>query len=314
LTGALRGLSGDFASLTATMFLFGLLMWLIPSSVIKVTTTWFSGRQLGLANGILSTGMGVGLTVGAMISATIMSPLLGGWRNVLFLYGALPIILSLLWLLTVEETHRGRPTDSEVSVPLRQALAHVFPIKAVWLLGLTMLGYIACMQGMIGYLPLYLRESGWTAASADGTLAASNGVSALGAIPLTLLSDRLGLRKSLILPTLIITIVGIALLSVFDNAVVWVLVIMVGITRDGFMALMITMTADTEGIGIPYAGTAWGFVQTISRVGSIFSPPIGNSLAATNLGLPFAFWAAMAAGSLLSFCFVKETGARKRRG
>ena len=224
------------------------------------------------------------------------------------------IMIGLLCLLTVREAHRVGSADSGGSVPLRRALAHVFRVKAVWILGLTMLGNMGCMQGMSGYLPLYLRESGWTAASADGTLAASNGVSSLGAIPVTLLSDRLGLRKALMLPIIVMTIIGIALLSVFDNAMVWPLVIMVGIARDGFMALIITTTADTEGIGILYSGTAWGFVQTISRAGSIFSPPLGNSLAATNLGLPFVFWAAIAVVSLLSLCFVKETGLRKAHG
>ncbi|GAI98627.1 unnamed protein product, partial [marine sediment metagenome] len=100
LAGALRGLSGSFISLATTMFLFGILNASIPINVHKVASIWFPGRHLGLANGILSLGMGLGLTAGAMISATILSPLLGGWRNVLLLYGAISIGISILWLLT----------------------------------------------------------------------------------------------------------------------------------------------------------------------------------------------------------------------
>ena len=308
LAGAMRGVSGDFASLTFTTFLFGLSSWIIPSSVFKTTATWFSGRQLVVANGVVSTGMGFGFTVGAMISATIVSPLLGGWENVLFLYGAISIIIGLLWLLTVREPERVGSADFGGSVPLRQAIARVFPIKAVWLLGLTLLGYLGCTQGMVGYLPTYLREIGWTAASADGTLAAFNGVSTLGAIPLALLANRLGLRKAILFPVLLITIVGVGLLPVVDNAMVWVLMIMVGIARDGFMAICLTMSTETEGIGVAYAGTAIGLVQTIFNVGPVISPPLGNSLADTNPGLPFFLWAAFGLLALLAFCFVRETG------
>jgi len=315
LTGAMRGFSGDFASLAFATFFFGLSSWIIPASVFKTTATRFSGRQLVVANGVVSAGMGFGFTVGAMISATILSPLLGGWRNVLFLYGAISIIIGLLWLLTVREPDRLGSADSEGSVPLRQAISRVFPIKAVWLIGLTLLGYAGCIQGMIGYFPTYLRNIGWTAASADGTLAAFNGVSTLGAIPLALLANRFGLRKAVLFPILLITIVGIALLPVVGNAVVWVLMIMVGFARDGFMAICFTMSTETKGIGVLYAGTAIGVVQTILNVGTVISAPLGNSLAdPANPASPFPFflWAAFGLLGLLAFCFVRETGQRRR--
>ena len=311
LAGAMRGISGDFASLALATFFFGLLIFIIPSSVFKTTATWFSGRQLVVANGVVSAGMGFGFTVGAMISATILSPLLGGWENVLFLYGAISVIIGLLWLLTVRGPEQLGLTGSESSVPLRQAISHVFPIKTVWFLGLTLLGYTGCIQGMIGYFPTYLREIGWTAATADGTLAAFNGVSTLGAIPLALLANRFGLRKAILFPILLITIVGIALLPLVDDAVVWVLMIVVGFTRDGFMAICLTMSTETKGIGALYAGTAIGLVQTILNFGSFIAPPLGNSLAdPANPAspLPFFLWGAFGLFALLAFCFVRETG------
>jgi cyanate permease len=312
LAGAMRGVSGDFNNLVLTTFIYGLSIWTVNACLFKTVAIWFSGRKLVVANGVLSAGMGFGFTVGAMISATILSPLLGGWENVLFLYGAISIILGLLWLFTVREPGWLDSAGSESGMPLRQSISHVFPIKAVWLLGLTMLGYAGCIQGMIGYLPLYLRESGWTVASADGTLAAFTGVSTLGAIPLALLTDRLGLKKAVLFPILLITIVGVALLPVVNIAMVWVLMIMVGLARDGFMAICLTMSTETEGVGAVYAGTAMGLVLTILNVGSFISPPLGNSLADINSGFPFFLWAAFGLLALVAFCFVRETGWRQR--
>jgi len=313
LAGALRGLSGSFISLATTMFLFGILNASIPINVHKVASIWFPGRHLGLANGILSLGMGLGLTAGAMISATILSPLLGGWRNVLLLYGAISIGISILWLLTRSELGQVEsPSGYAGTVLFRQALSRVVRIRGVWFLGLIMLGQVACTTGMIGYLPLYLRGIGWTAASADGALAASNSASMMVAIPMVLLSDKLGSRKTILLAAMLITASGVGLLSVVGGAMVWVSVIIASIARDGFMAVTITMITETEGVGAAYAGTALGLAMTLSRVGGIISPPVGNSLAGIKPGLPFIFWAALAAVALFGFHFLKETGRRQR--
>lgn len=313
LAGALRGLSGSFISLATTMFLFGILNASIPINVHKVASIWFPGRHLGLANGILSLGMGLGLTAGAMISATILSPLLGGWRNVLLLYGAISIGISILWLLTRSELGQVEsPSGYAGTVLFRQALSRVVRIRGVWFLGLIMLGQVACTTGMIGYLPLYLRGIGWTAASADGALAASNSASMMVAIPMALLSDKLGSRKTILLAAMLITASGVGLLSVVGGAMVWVSVIIASIARDGFMAVTITMIMETEGVGAAYAGTALGLAMTLSRVGGIISPPVGNSLAGIKPGLPFIFWAALAAVALFGFHFLKDTGRRQR--
>jgi len=313
LAGALRGLSGSFISLATTMFLFGILNASIPINVHKVASIWFPGRHLGLANGILSLGMGLGLTAGAMISATILSPLLGGWRNVLLLYGAISIGISILWLLTRSELGQVEsPSGYAGTVLFRQALSRVVRIRGVWFLGLIMLGQVACTTGMIGYLPLYLRGIGWTAASADGALAASNSASMMVAIPMVLLSDKLGSRKTILLAAMLITAIGVGLLSVVGGAMVWVSVIIASIARDGFMAVTITMIMETEGVGAAYAGTALGLAMTLSRVGGIISPPVGNSLAGINPGLPFIFWAALAAVALFGFHFLKDTGRKQR--
>ena len=313
--GALRGTTDDFFSLALVTFFMGLSLWVLPSSVFKTTATWFSGRRLVVANGVVSAGFGLGFTVGALISATVMSPLLGGWENVLFLYGGISVLIGLLWLLTVKERSQAHLGAEPTGVPLRQSVARIFPIKSIWLLGLTLLGYGACVQGMVGYLPTYLRDIGWTVASADGSLAAFNALSTLGAIPLALLSARIGLRKAVLFPVLIITIVGITLLPLVGSAAVWVIMIIMGVTRDGFMAVALTISTETEGVGVVYAGTAMGLTQTLMNVGPIISPALGNSLAdPANPASPYPFflWAAFGLLALVAFCFVKETGWKQK--
>jgi cyanate permease len=294
------------------MFLFGLLSIPMMFTTHKAAGEWFSGKQLGMANAILAMGMGIGNTVGAMISATVLSPLLGGWRNVMFAYGAIAVIICFLWL-----TARSRPGPTETSqpasmVPFREALSHVIRIKPVWLLALFKLCINSYVCGFMGYLPLYLRGIGWPDVSADGALATLAAASVIGVIPLSVLSDRIGLRKIVLYLVVAMIIIGVSLLSIFGGSATWVAVVMVGLVQESFFALAITMIMETRGIGATYAGTALGLGTTMSGLGGFFGPPIGNRLAEINPRFGFAFWAAMAAAGLVVFRFVEETGWKKR--
>jgi NNP family nitrate/nitrite transporter-like MFS transporter len=97
LSGALRGLSDSFGTLLLTVFLNGVFRLIIPVNVTKAVGMWFRGPRLGTAMGISAMGMGLGLFLGPMISASVLSPLLGGWRQVMYFYGALSALVGLVW-------------------------------------------------------------------------------------------------------------------------------------------------------------------------------------------------------------------------
>jgi NNP family nitrate/nitrite transporter-like MFS transporter len=314
ITGSLRGLSESFFALTATVFINGLVRMVIPVTVTKTVGLWFKGPRLGMAMGISAMGVGLGLMLGPLISATVLSPLLGGWRNVMHLYGGISVIIGLLWLLFGRVPHQF---DSDIGyaekVPLGKAVSRLIRNKALWLIGLTLLFRMSGMMGMTGYLPLYLRGQGWTEPSADGTLATFYAVSALCVVPLSLLSDRLGSRKAIIFPALISAIICIGLLPLVGGVSVWLLIIFAGAFFDGYMAITTTMLLETEGVGVEYSGTALGIAFTIAQIGSVVSPPLGNSFAAAGQGVPFHFWAALSVVALVIFSFVKETGRRRTK-
>ncbi|MFC2032007.1 nitrate/nitrite transporter [Chloroflexota bacterium] len=314
LTGALRGLSSDFVSLAVTMFLFGFIIWMIPLNAHRITAVWFSGRYMGMANGILSVGISTGYMIGPLISSTILSPLFGGWRNVLFFYSVVSIAIGLIWMVTGREPREADSLPNQgYSAPFRQALSHVVRIKSVWILGFILIGQMGCIQGVSGYLPLYLRASGWTVASADSTLAVLAGTATMATIPYTLISDRLGLRKFVLIPTLSVAAIITILLWKINGPAIWALIILIGLLRGGFMALLITVVIETKDIGATYAGTAQGLMTAVSQFGGFIGPPVGNSLANFNMGLPFAFWGVLSGITLPLFYFIPETGRGKNR-
>jgi len=307
ILGASRGLSNSFLILSITVFLHGSVRLIIPITLTKIIGLWFRGKNLGMAMGIFAMGMGLGFMLGQMISATILSPLLGGWREVLYFYGVVSIAVGILWYFFGKEPHRDDSTSGESSsVPLRQALSRLIHIKALWLLGFTLMLRLGSIMGMTGYLPLYLREQGWAPASADGALALFYGLSMLCVVPLTSLSDRLEARKAFLVIAQIVTLICFGLLPFVDGIPIWILMILSGAFMDCFMAIMVTMALETEGVGPEDYGTATGIMLTIAQAGNILSPPFGNSLASLNTGLPFLFWAALSAAALFTLVPIKD--------
>ncbi len=312
VTGALRGVSDSYFTLALTVFLNGVVRLILPVAVTKTVGLWFRGKNLGLAMGISAMGMGLGLMLGPMVSATILSPSLDGWRNVMYFYGAISAGVGVLWLFFGRDPQQHSLASSDsAAVPFRQALSRLVHLKGLWLIGLMLLFRGAGLMGMTGYLPLYLREElGWEIAASDGTLAAFYGISTLCVVPLAYLSDRIGFRKPILYLGAIMTIISLGILPLVDGWVIWALMLVSGIFMDGFMSITITTLLETKGVGAVFSGTALGMVFTIAHIGSVVSPPLGNSLAAITAGAPFFFWASLSVIALIALAFIRETGWR----
>lgn len=310
MLGAARGLATDFIWMIIIVIFLGALIPFVAMNGIKIVGQWFPAYQLGLANGLISMGMALGFLLGALLSATTFSPLLGGWRNVLIAYGAAGALFSVPWFFVRSLPPHHIPVGQGLS--MRATILQVVRVKNIWLLGFTLFGVGGCIQGVLGYLPTYLRDIGWEAIRADGALSVFHTISMVFVLPIALWSDRMGSRKRLLMIATLMVVLGTGLLSFASGGGIWMAVLLAGLVRDAFMAIFITMVIETEGIGTLYAGTATGLTMAISGIGNMLAPPLGNSLAGLWPGAPFAFWAGFALLGLVCLAFVRMPGAGTR--
>jgi len=309
LAGASRGLSNSLSTMTFTVFLNGLVAATIPMNLHKVCAMWFAGRSS--ANAVVSGGMALGFMIGSMISATLLSPWLGGWRSVLFFYAGISVLVSIPWAFSrTSPREKERLASGVIGRSFRVSLSRVIRLRNVWALGIALLGVGGAVQGLLGYLPLYLRGIGWTATRADASLASFHAISLLAVFPLAMLSDRIGSRRKLLVAATLLTACGIGLLSIIDGVIIWVAVLIAGAVRDGYMAVFMTAVTEVDGVGAEYAGTAFGLVMTLSRVGVMIAPPLGNSFAIYGPRAPFVLWTAMALLGLAALGLMRRSGAQ----
>jgi nitrate/nitrite transporter NarK len=293
------------------MFLFGLMAAATPSIVPKVTAVWFAGRRLGMANGMLNVAWSIGSVIATLSSATLLSPLLGGWRGVLFFFGAPPVILGLLWWLTGREPEHGDAANAPVTgEPLRKSLAHIVRIRDVWLMGVILLTYWGASMGFGGYLPTYLRDIGWDTVAADTAMTIFSGIGVIGVIPMVIWSDRIGSRRAVMFVAILLLGLSIGLIPFVGTTGIWVLLLIGGLLRSGLAALANTLVFETKGVGGTYGGTAIGLTNTLGMVGAFASPPLGNSLTAFSGDAPLFFWGLLAVAALPLLPIVKETASR----
>jgi predicted MFS family arabinose efflux permease len=296
---ALRGFSNNFTSLAIITFLFGLTTTFIFTVAPKITAVWFAGKYLGTANALLIVAVSVSSMAATMLSATVISPWLGGWRYTLFFMGAIPIVIAILWLFTGRDPLKDEiPESINRSVPFKQAFTHIIHIREIWIFGLVLVCFMGSVTSSNGYLAIYLRNQGWSAVSADTALTINAATGIVGMLPMMMLANRLKSPYGMLFFSLAMLAVSLVLIPFLDGGWLLAMLIVTGILKAAGPALVNTLILRIKGVGGAYGGTALGLANAIGMIGSFLAPPTGNKMTVFSNGAPFIFWAVLAALSL----------------
>ncbi len=192
--GALRGLAKSYLPFLGAMFLFGVAMGLARPNFPRALSQWFPPNRRGMVNGIVVAGSAFGAAMSMAISASVLGPWLGGWRNIVFILGGITFVLAVLWLVLVKE-RKYEETLVPTLTSVFKGFSLVLHSKSVWIMSSISL----LLFGHFNPGPVICRDSLSTNTiykCVAGQLVSITLFSAIAAAVLgPTISDRLGLRK-----------------------------------------------------------------------------------------------------------------------
>ncbi|OGO36729.1 MAG: hypothetical protein A2147_01180 [Chloroflexi bacterium RBG_16_57_8] len=311
VTSGLRGMATNLATMTVFMFLCGASVALVFPNLQRIGGVFFPRNQLGLATGISVSGFAVGGVLTTAFSATLVMPLVGSWRNVLFLYSVLGFSVGTVWFL-VMRGHEASPNPGSVATEaarptFRQSVAAVFGMRDAWLLSLGNLGLVGSFISLNGYLPVYLESTGLAKSVGDAMTSTLFLASIAGAIGIPAMADRIGAARAVMIASAIVTSATIALFAAARPALYWVLIPLAGGMTQGIGTLVIAHAVQMKGIGLVYAGTALGLIGGFANLGGFVMPAIGGKLAEVNQTWPFFLWALLSLSGAACFALLKDS-------
>jgi cyanate permease len=293
--------------MAGSMFLFGMMVAMLPVVVPKAAAMWFPPRQLGFVNALINIGVSIGSMFATMLSATVLSPWLGGWRQVIFILSVPAVIVGILWFFTGREhSDQARPRVDLSQVSFKKSFTTVLKIKNVWFIGIIALALWGSIMGVMGYLPMYLRNSGMSDTMADTAVTMINLASMLGSIPMVLLANKFKAYKQMFIAAMIINAAGTMLIPLVNHTWIWPVLFITSFLRSSTPALANVMLLETEGVGVTYVGTAMGLMSSLGMIGSFIDPPLGNAMAKYGTQWPFFVWAIPCIVVLPLFWFIKR--------
>jgi len=247
------------------------------------------------------------------MGASVLLSLVGSWRNVLYLYGGIGVVLSLVWLVFVREKEPDSKAikdllTAERRVPFRESLSVTLRVKDIWLLVVAGIGVLGSFLSIVGYVPLYLEEAGMSKTAGDAVSSTIFVAGIAGTILVPTLSDKLGTRKRVIIGSTLVMGAAVLLLAFAGQSLAWLLLPVIGATAMGMGTLCITVPFELDEIGPVYGASAIGIVIAAHNFGGFLLPLIGGKFAEADPSYAFIFWAALIFAAVICLLFLKETG------
>jgi len=313
ISSFLRGVANSFIALAMFMALFGVAEAAAEGSLSKKVVTVFKGKSLGLIHGIQFSGFYLGGATSMMVSATILSPMFGGWRGVMYLYGIIAIIIGILWVVTIRDiptTSSAEPTGRSLS----KTILRVIHSRDLWLDGIALLMLFFSIKGIMGYMPIYLvNVKGMEIGEASNITSAFLGGGIIGGLTLPVLSDRVG-RKIVYIPSVVIAAICIYLIPILSSLPLLAIIVACGVFTAGAATIHWAVVAESRGIEPAYYGTAFGLLSTMGSIGGFLGPAIGGIIAEIDESLPFVLWAGVLSISVIAFYLIKGQAPGQREG
>jgi nitrate/nitrite transporter NarK len=309
--GLARAFAPSFEVMFILMCLIGIAVYGSMPNLPKLVAIWFPPKQAGLAAGIYTMSIGLGLSLGLFTA-----PLFPDWRTAFTVVGIITLAAALLWVLLARNAPKGikinmPPMISGIKKGLRSR--NILLTCAVYFL---FMGMFTAFSGNFPEALERIHNISPTTAGAITALLTGGGL--LGNLLVPALSDRIGLRKPFIYAAAVaIPVCLFAAWQLAPSAATWALVFVGGIGVGSLPPIVLTLPLELPEIGHEHVGGATGLILSALSMGGVIIPlfvisPIMAAGTAQAYSVGFLVAMLLIAAAIIPTLFLMETGRRGR--
>ncbi len=275
----------------------------------KLVRDWFPARQIGTANGINAAGGALGFSLGLALTYPIFND---QWRTAIYVLHGIFILVTIIWFSFSTEVKTGPSLRSSIW----QDLSQIRKLRDIWttvfISALTMGGGMFFVQ----LSPVAFITARSANPSLAGTISAFNTVGAfIGNISLSILSDKIGRRKPILIFSPILS--GLFLFLAWNapfGVYTAVFTALSGLFAGGLVSILITVISEHPMVSKRLLGTAIGFRTSVSNIFTYGISVLGGYIVDLNMGFGAAFLyaAILIAVAAIFGIFTSETGSKAK--
>ncbi len=294
----LRGFATGFTFFFALMIVYGVLSAFYIPTVIKLVSLWFDGKQIALANGVLTSASPCGQLIANLFGYKIAMAI-GGWKIMFITTGVLMVCILVVSLFLVKD-RKSEDAALESAILTKDDLTFGKNIKGVastpgvWIYALANGCFLGMVYALMAYQNyIYQTDPGWGLdPSVSGTVPAfSNCVSMCAYTLVPLVFARLGIQKYWQIAAIFTAIVAVCVASsgwmAYNYAWACASMAISGLMYGCCLPAPKVLMLQLPEVSGPRAGTAMGVYTTMERVCvTIFVAFLGPKILAWDPSIP----------------------------
>ena len=235
------------------------------------------GSERGRATGINQTGFTAGGIFALAMTNSILIPLVGNWRNTYLTYGLMVFLIGIVWLFMGRRTPSYNTSgfkDSNSSAKSQNisSVKNIFKSKNIWLIVIIGITSFLSSHGLSNWLPKIFESKGMTPEIAGSTTAVLNIFGIFGCFLTPELPRIVKSKKLAISILLFMTGLSIFALGIVEGPALWLALALDGISKGGFLPLLIVTLMDMPEVGPSRMGVVGGLYFAIGEIGGFGGP------------------------------------------
>ena len=291
-------------------FMLGLGISTTWTPIMTTTSRWFSGRNTGLALGIVSAGVGLGTVILSPISSYLIAAY--GWSTSYFILGVAALIIIIVsaqflrkeppsMVAATPETINSTSQANFDGLTLKQALR----TRNLWLIYVMYLLFAICIFVIMGHLVRHAEDMNISSTVAATFLSVIGAGSIVGRIAMGSISDRLGRKTSIIICSVVLGVMMFWLTTIESVWAFYIFSAIFGFCYGGIVPVVAATIG--EFFGLRHLGRIYGSVIMLAGFGGAIGPILTGYIhdVTSSYSLAFILGGIMSLIGALAIYFIK---------